>query len=184
MNPNVNPVQSREARKAQTRAKLAMMKLTQPMARQEKLMLKAINKAKETRAAQVRAATPEIASLDLINEKRKALRIIDETVDREIINLRRRLVTAEKLVVTRTRERDSANQAHKTRVRVADEQLAARDKKIDDLRKDKTMLHNKIAQLETELARKNHKKTPVTVTNTVTPNTPGNNANGTTQTNN
>lgn len=170
MNHNVNPVQTRAAKKAQTRAMLELRKLVKPVVQQEKRIVKSINAARLTRAEKIRAATPEIETLDLIVEKNQALRAIDAAVDRELIELRRRLVLAEKLVATRTRERDAANQAHKTRVRVSNEQLAAKDKKIDDLRKDKTMLLNKITQLETDLARKNHKK----LVNTPTP-TPGTN---------
>ena len=77
---------------------------------------RALKIGKQVTQERIRATTPEIGTLDLILDRQLAIRGVEDATNRALIELRRRLVTAEKLVATRTRERDQANKAHKLKV--------------------------------------------------------------------
>lgn len=109
----VDPVRARAERKAHTRL---MMEENRRTKRDRKNLKLNIKLDKIEGAEFVRQTTPEIKTLDLIAVRQKTLAQLEAATDRELISLRRRLVTAEKLVGTRTRERDSAHNAHKVKV--------------------------------------------------------------------
>lgn len=106
----VDPVKARAERKVMRRLQMDMNAAERPLIEHEK---RAMSMMKQMRQERIRATTPEIDTLDLIMDRQVAIRGVEEMTNRALIELRRRLVTAEKLVATRTRERDQANKAHK-----------------------------------------------------------------------
>ena len=109
----VDPVKARAERKDRTRLHMEENRRTKSERKNLKtnLRLDRINGAEF-----VRRTTPEIKTLDLIAARQKTLAQLEAATDLELISLRRRLVTAGKLVEIRTRERDSVKDAHKKKV--------------------------------------------------------------------
>lgn len=108
----IDPVKARAERKVMRRLQMDMNASERPIVEHEKRVLKAMKQVTQER---IRATTPEIGTLDLILDRQLAIRGVEDVTNRALIDLRRRLVTAEKLVATRTRERDQANKAHKVK---------------------------------------------------------------------
>jgi hypothetical protein len=140
-NSTVNPVQARKERKEQTRLQLERNKATRGLCNEFKGDLK--DQARRTQE-RIRATTPEIRTLDVIEDRRTVIQYVEDATNAELIRLRRRLVTAERLVETRTRERDAANRAHKAKVHALENSRAAHAKIIKDKNSVITYLHNKI----------------------------------------
>jgi|SRR5579859_1726359 len=131
----IDPVRARQERKAQTRLLMEENSRT----KFDRKNLKTNIRLDRIEGQEfVRRTTPEIKTLDLISKRQKMLSQLESETDLELISLRRRLVTAEKLVVTRTRERDSANRAHK--------------RKTEAFKSSRESLHKIIAEREVQIS--------------------------------
>lgn len=109
----VAPTQTRTERKALRRLEMATSAEGHSIT---KALKRSISLSKQNAQKRIRATTPEIQTLDLILDRHRKLKAIEDTTNQALIDLRRRLVMAEKLATTRTRERDQANMAHKVKL--------------------------------------------------------------------
>jgi hypothetical protein len=108
----VDPVKARSERKARRREEQAM---TTKVTNYRVEMKQDLKLSKKLTQARIRATTPLVDVLDLVDTRRESIRGIEKSTDNIIIALRRRLILAEKLVKGRTLERDLANRAHKSK---------------------------------------------------------------------
>lgn len=141
----VDPVKARQERKDRIRTQMEENSLTKSARQNLKtnLRLDRIDGAEF-----VRKTTPEINTIDLITKRQKTLSKLEAETDRELISLRRRLVTAEKLVKTRTRERDSAKKAHKAKIQSFECSREALHKLIAEKDVAISLLFKKLERLE------------------------------------
>lgn len=163
-NPTVDPVRARQERKAKRRKEQEFNKTFHTLKGETKIGLKS---KKRVTQARIRATTPFIEVIDLVNNRRDALRGIEESTDNVLVALRRRLVFSEKLLASRTRERDSANRAHKAKCQALTQSQAAFKQKLEESKKVKSLLLKRIIDLEETVSK--HQKLAIISTNGTKP---------------